>query len=248
MIKTILKTYMNRQSPPEVKWFPAIIGIVYMITLYLFMGISRSTTSVNGTLNSYRTIIAGGLTVALIVAVMYGAVLVNDQLVKQFAGVVKVQSFQIPGGQGVMFLLQLVVFAGKMLLQMLLALTMGSGLFLLIESILPVLNNPMSVFNFANVMQLILGTWSVSLFTIAIVALAGILGIHYRSTRLTVIIALLSVIIVGGLTIFMLRVIPFITLLLSIGLAVLIGFMAKGLATNLTQRSTVDFFRDGFFK
>lgn len=147
-----------------------------------------------------------------------------------------------------MFLLQLVIFVGKMLLQMLLALAVGSGIFLLLESILPVLNSQISVFNFAHVMQLILGTWSVSFFTISMVSLAGIFGIHYRSTRLTWIIAGLSIIIVGGLGIFMLRTIPFITLLLSIGLVVLVGLLAKGLATTLTQRSTVDFFRDGFFK
>lgn len=248
MIKTILKTYMNRQSPPEVKWFPAVIGAIYLFSLYLFTIIGRSNVTLDGSINSYATIIAWGLTAALASAVIYGTLLMNDQLVKQFIGVVEIQSFQIPGGKGVMFLLQLVIFVGKMLLQMLLALAVGSGVFLLLESILPVLNSQISVFNFAHVMQLILGTWSVSLFTISMVSLAGIFGIHYRSTRLTWIIAGLSIIIVGGLGIFMLRTIPFITLLLSIGLVVLVGLLAKGLATTLTQRSTVDFFQDGFFK
>lgn len=184
MIKTILKTYMNRQFPPEVKWFPAVIGAIYLFSLYLFTIIGRSNVTLDGSINSYATIIAWGLTAALASAVIYGTLLMNNQLVKQFIGVVEIQSFQIPGGKGIMFLLQLVIFVGKMLLQMLLALAVGSGVFLLLESILPVLNSQISVFNFAHVMQLILGTWSVSFFTISMVSLAGIFGIHYRSTRL----------------------------------------------------------------
>lgn len=78
MIKTILKTYMNRQSPPEVKWFPAVIGAIYLFSLYLLTIIGRSNVTLDGSINSYATIIAWGLTAALASAVIYGTLLMNN--------------------------------------------------------------------------------------------------------------------------------------------------------------------------
>lgn len=200
-----------------------------LAALYFFAVVGRFDDSAdNAMLRSYSAVIPLALTVALCVLVVYGAVIYARRIVADYIGNRRITLYSYPGGRGTLFQAKNIAYALVIGTASLIGYGAAVSMFLLAESLAPIVDG---FHDGALWLTAMLSTSCIALLTVSVTAIAGAIGVWWRSTIATIIAAIILIALLGNAVAISLNGAPWLTWLVT-GASVAIAIVMLGIQTR----------------
>lgn len=205
-----------------------------LLSLYFFAIIGRFDTSESDDiLRNYMTLSGLASTICMCILVVYGTVMVNRFLVKNYIGESKIRFYLYPFGRSQLFYTKVASFCGTFVLFQLLGITLSNAIFLLTESLFPILIT--SHHAFMHLTQFLVTSISAVILTISIIIISSISGIFLNSTVATIVTGIVLVVVFGNILAMSFASNLLVTLVSSIVIASISGLFVKMTGTKIEK-------------
>lgn len=135
-------------------------------------------------------------TITLSVLSIYGAVLMNHSIVKNYIGEARIRLYSLPNGRSVLFKAKIYAFVNRVLYSQFAGLLLANFLFWIGVSL--GLFKGIDSNGLNSTLLLLLLTAVTTLVTLSIVLISVVVGIHFSSTQITLISVLLMIVCLGN--------------------------------------------------
>lgn len=205
-----------------------------IISLYFFAVIGRfDNPGEDDILSSYIALSGLASTICMCILVVYGTVIVNRFLVKNYVGEDEVRFYLYPLGRSKVFYTKIKAFCGTFFLFQFLGVFLSSTVFLLTETLFPILisPNPASMY----LIQFFITSISAVILTISLIFISSILGIFLNSNVATIIEGVILVVIFGNTLAMAFASNVFVTLASSLTMALITSILIKITEINIEK-------------
>ena len=205
-----------------------------LISLYFFTIIGRFDTSESDDiLKNYLTLSGLASTICMCILVVYGSIIVNRFLVKNYIGEDKARFYLYPLGRSKVFYTKVKVFCGIFFLFQFLGMSLANAIFIITETLFPILITPNPALTY--LIPFLIASTSTVILTISLIFISSIFGIFLNSNVATIIAGIILVVIFGNTLAMAFASNLLITLASSIIMAIIAGFWIKITATNIDK-------------
>ncbi|WP_058234932.1 hypothetical protein [Devriesea agamarum] len=161
------------------------------MALYFFAFVGRFDDSPESAMmREYGAVIPLALTVALCIVVIYGAVVYARFIVSDYIGTRRIQLYIYPGGRSPVFLAKNAAYALAISASTAVGLVLGTATFLTVEFFTPVLAVSLTMRTWFVALSMVA---CVTLLTLSITLIAGLIGVRRKSTVSTIVGALVLI-------------------------------------------------------
>lgn len=167
-------------------------------SLYFFTIIGRFDASESDNILSNYIALSGlASTICMCILIIYGAIIINRSLVKNYIGEDKVRTYSYPNGRSQLFYDKVMSFSSIFLFYQILGMAAANILYLLIESLFPILDTPIFALNY--LVHFFVITISTVILTISLIFFSGLAGIYLNSTVATIVTGIILIAVLGNI-------------------------------------------------
>lgn len=166
-------------------------GGMLLAAYYLFSVVGRADSgSGDLAMDQYSTVTALALTVALCAVTVHGAALYARMIIADYSGNRRVLLYAYPGGRVPLFLAKNLAFAAATTVAALVGFVSATVIYLLMEAIVPVVHDPIGD---PWVLDFLVTALNVSVLSVALSVVAGLIGLRLRSQIVALVAALVLI-------------------------------------------------------
>lgn len=169
-----------------------------IISLYFFTIIGRFDSSESDSiLNNYSALSGLASTISMCILVIYGAVIINGLLVKNYTGEDKIRTYSYPNGRSQLFYDKVMAFSVVFNSFQFLGMAAANIVYLIIESLFPILDSHVLALSY--LVHFFMINISTAILTVVLIIFAGLAGVHLNSTVATVVTGVVLIAVLGNI-------------------------------------------------
>lgn len=171
--------------------------IIQLISLYFFTLVGRFDNSDSDSiLKNYITLSGLASTICMCILVVYGTIVINNFIVKNYIGEDKIRFYLYPIGRSKVFYTKIKVFLSVFFKFQFLGIFIANIIFMVTETLFPILLSPNPVLS--SFMQFFIMSFSTVLLSISLIFISSVMGIFFNSNVATIIAGVILVVIFGN--------------------------------------------------
>ncbi|PAD37592.1 hypothetical protein [Terribacillus sp. 7520-G] len=169
-----------------------------LLTLYFFTVIGRfDTAESDNILKNYVSLSGLASTICMCILVIYGSIIINRCLVKNYIGEDKLRTYLYPNGRSQLFYDKVMSFCGMFFGVQLLGMSVANILYLLMESVAPILvTSNTALYSIGHFFVTSIAT---VILTISLIFFSGMAGIYLNSTVATIVTGIILIAVFGNI-------------------------------------------------
>lgn len=168
-----------------------------IISIYFFTIVGRFDASESDNiLNNYIALSGLASTISMCILVIYGAIIINRSLVKNYTGEDKIRTYSYPNGRSQLFYNKVIAFSGIFIFFQFLGMAVANIVYLIIESLFPILDT--GEFALSYLAHSFIINISTAILTVSLIIFSGIAGIYFNSTVATIVTGVVLIVVLGN--------------------------------------------------
>lgn len=216
----------------------SIAFFTQLLFLYFFTIVGRfDSAESDDILRNYISLSGLASTISMCMLVVYGTVVVNRFLVKNYIGENKARLYAYPVGRSQLFHTKVTAFLSTFFIFQLLGISLSNILFLIIETLFPILDTAQPAVVY--LVEFFVTAIATVVLTISIIFLSSIVGIHLNSTVATMVTGIILIVIFGNILAMAFVSNLLITLSSAILIAVITGIAIKITGTKIDKEDVL---------
>lgn len=168
-----------------------------IISLYFFTIIGRFDASESDNiLTNYSALSGLASTISMCILVIYGAIIINGTLVKNYIGENKIRTYSYPNGRSQLFYDKVMAFSSVFNSFQFLGMAAANIVYLIIESLFPILDS--RVFALSYLVHFFIINISTAILTVSLIIFSGLAGVYLNSTVATIVTGVVLIAVLGN--------------------------------------------------